>query len=168
MTTVASPYFVDTNVLVYATIGAAPFHLEARAALDEVRRTGHELWISRQILREYIVTVTRQQTYMNPVPLPVVRADIVRFEADFRIAEDSSAVTVQLLGLLSAANCAGKQVHDANIVATMLAHDIYNLITHNTADFTRFSPWINVHPLVPPPPAPPSPPTVPPPPPGIP
>ena len=33
----------------------------------------------------------------------------------------------------------GKQVHDANIVATMLAHGETRLLTFNQADFRRFA-----------------------------
>ena len=33
---------------------------------------------------------------------------------------------------------AGKQVHDANIVATMLAHGERRLLTSNAKDFRRF------------------------------
>ncbi len=33
----------------------------------------------------------------------------------------------------------GKQVHDANIAATMLAHGITRLLTFNVADFQRFA-----------------------------
>ena len=32
----------------------------------------------------------------------------------------------------------GKQVHDANIVATMLAHGERRLLTLNTGDFRRY------------------------------
>ncbi|MEH2170887.1 MAG: hypothetical protein V7K41_30400 [Nostoc sp.] len=41
----------------------------------------------------------------------------------------------------------GKQVHDANIVATMLVYGIPQLLTHNTSDFARFSGLITVLPL---------------------
>jgi predicted nucleic acid-binding protein len=41
----------------------------------------------------------------------------------------------------------GKQVHDANIVATMQAHGIRQLLTGNVADFNRFSALIRVLPL---------------------
>jgi len=51
--------------------------------------------------------------------------------------------------LLAAIPCGGKQVHDANIVATMLVHGVPNLLTHNAADFKRFSHLIAVLPLVP-------------------
>ena len=32
----------------------------------------------------------------------------------------------------------GKKIHDANIVATMLAYGIPAILTHNTNDFERF------------------------------
>lgn len=32
----------------------------------------------------------------------------------------------------------GKNIHDANIVAVMLAHNITRLATYNRADFQRF------------------------------
>ena len=43
----------------------------------------------------------------------------------------------------------GKQVHDANIVATMQAYGVNRLLTDNTADYVRFSGLITVIPLVP-------------------
>lgn len=36
----------------------------------------------------------------------------------------------------------GKQVHDANLVATMHAYGIDHLLTLNAADFRRFEPRI--------------------------
>ena len=38
----------------------------------------------------------------------------------------------------------GKQVHDANIAAAMLAHGESRLLTFNAADFRRFAPLIEV------------------------
>ena len=34
--------------------------------------------------------------------------------------------------------CGGKQVHDANVVATMLAHGAGTVVTMNVEDFARF------------------------------
>jgi predicted nucleic acid-binding protein len=58
---------------------------------------------------------------------------------------------VRLLALISSIAVAGRQIHDANIVATMQAHGIGRLLTHNTADFARFAAIITVEPLVMPP-----------------
>jgi len=38
----------------------------------------------------------------------------------------------------------GRQVHDANIVATMQVYGITHLLTHNTDDFARFAHLITV------------------------
>lgn len=46
--------------------------------------------------------------------------------------------THRLLALLDEIDCGGKQVHDTNIVATMLVHGVDTLATVNTDDFTRF------------------------------
>jgi hypothetical protein len=41
----------------------------------------------------------------------------------------------------------GKQIHDANIVATMIAYRIEYLLTHNVVDFERFTSLIHILPL---------------------
>jgi len=38
----------------------------------------------------------------------------------------------------------GRQVHDANVVATMLEHGIRRLLTFNAADFRRFARIIDI------------------------
>ncbi|WP_148650020.1 type II toxin-antitoxin system VapC family toxin [Nostoc sp. NIES-3756] len=56
-------------------------------------------------------------------------------------------MTERLLTLMAEIPSGGKQVHDANIVATMLVYGIPQLFTHNTTDFARFSELITVLPL---------------------
>lgn len=46
--------------------------------------------------------------------------------------------------LLEHIPCGGKQIHDANIVATMLAFDIRQLVTYNISDFQRFAGFLAV------------------------
>ncbi|MCP3668304.1 MAG: type II toxin-antitoxin system VapC family toxin [Gammaproteobacteria bacterium] len=60
------------------------------------------------------------------------------------MADDTTAVTEQLIGLLRDHKIGGKQVHDANIVATMQAYDIPCLLTHNIKDFERFGEVIKI------------------------
>jgi predicted nucleic acid-binding protein len=141
--------FVDANVLVFAAAATAPLHAAARAALDALDQAGAEVWTSRQVLREYLAAMTRPQPFAGPVPVAAALADVNRFLNQFRIAEDGPAVFAQLLVLLAAVSWGGKQVHDANIVATMRAHGIPSLLTHNTADFARYTGYIAVVPLTP-------------------
>lgn len=57
--------FVDTNILIRATLQSAPFHHQARSMILNLWDQDVELWISRQVLREYIANVTRPQTYIK-------------------------------------------------------------------------------------------------------
>lgn len=147
--TAVDPVFVDTNVLIYHQIASSPFHAAARNQLRDLSAAGHPLWGSRQILREYLAAMSRPGTVKPPLPITALIADVRTFQSRFLIAEDGPAVTAHLLSLLASAPCAGKQVHDANIVATMLAYGIQRLLTHNMADFSRFAAVITVSPLVP-------------------
>ena len=144
MTTAAEPVFVDTNVLVYANVPTTPPHSRVVAALKGVEAAGANLWVSRQILREYLATLSRPQSFTAPVPIPLVAADVVRMQVEFLVAEDGPLVTANLLALLRSTPCGGKQVHEANIVATMQAHGLRRLLTHNVGDFARFGGIVNV------------------------
>ncbi len=62
----AAPLFVDTNVLIYANVAMAPFHGAALKSLQDAYQTGRPLWISRQVLREFIAARTRPQTFAEP------------------------------------------------------------------------------------------------------
>lgn len=58
----ASAVFLDTNTLVYATVAESPFHLPALTAVQSLEQISTTLWVSRQILREYLSTLSRSQT----------------------------------------------------------------------------------------------------------
>ena len=51
------------------------------------------------------------------------------------------------MSLMETTEFGGKQVHDANIVATMLVHDVPLLLTNNVSDFKRFADSVTVLPL---------------------
>ena len=140
--------FLDTNVLIYANVASAPWHQIAIATLQELSDNGTLLWISRQVLREFIATLTRPQTFNMPQPIEVVIKRTRFLQETFLIADDDALVTAKLLELLEQIPIGGRQIHDANIVATMLTTGIPNLLTHNVKDFTRFNSLINITPLV--------------------
>ncbi|MBI4493415.1 MAG: type II toxin-antitoxin system VapC family toxin [Chloroflexi bacterium] len=139
--------FLDTNVLVYASQAESPFHQAAQRAIQDLYDRRAELWISRQVLREYIAALTRPGAFTDPEQVATLIADVRRFQSRFLVAEDNREVTERLLALLERIRVGGKHVHDANIVATMQAHGIRRLLTNNPADFARFSHLITVVPL---------------------
>ena len=70
--------------------------------------------------------------------------DAAVFERRFTVLKDGQLVWDQLMDLSRLYSFGGRQVHDANVVATMLAHDERRLLTFNEADFRRFTPLIEV------------------------
>jgi predicted nucleic acid-binding protein len=139
--------FVDTNVLVFAASSTAPLHQRASEELRRRGESGQELWISRQVLREYLATLSRPQTFAKPRQARELVSDIRYFISHFQLAEEGPAVTEKLLELIESVEVGGRQIHDANIVATMLANGIPALLTHNVADFVRFGDLIQAIPL---------------------
>lgn len=144
---VGSTLFLDTNVLVYANVVETPLHSVALQAIATHYQAGADLWISRQIMREFIATLTRPQNYANPQPVSTIITRIQDFQQLFNVAEDNADVTAHLLTLLQQIPTGGKQVHDANIVATMQTYGITHILTHNVKDFVRFQPLITIVPL---------------------
>ena len=72
------------------------------------------------------------------------RQDVERLAATFQMLEDGPLVTEALVALCRDVPVAGRQIHDANIVATMLVHGVRQLATFNVADFRRYGDRIEV------------------------
>ena len=147
MTMDAERIFVDTNVLVYANLAEAPLHESALVALKQWRESGTEQWISPQVLREYMALRTRPQVFAEAADRKLLIERVRYFQGHFRVAHETPRVVEKLLMLVQQVEVGGKQIHDANIVATMLAQNITHLLTHNVADFRRFDVFITVVPL---------------------
>jgi len=134
---------VDTNVLVHSSVTASPDHARARAALVRLRSQGPAT-ITRQILREFLSVTTRPQPWANAATLAEATRNTDGFLRRFVVLEDGPRVWDELMALTRSFVFGGKQVHDANIVATMLAHGETRLLTFNEADFRRFGSLIEV------------------------
>lgn len=139
--------FVDTNILVYANQVRSPFHDAALARLAGLTERELQPCLSAQILREFYGALTRTQT-AGPAFEPRVAAERLRSFSDvFDVLQDGPQVLDRLVGLAVTYRVSGKQIHDANIVATMSVHAIGRLLTANPADFRRFADIIDIEPL---------------------
>jgi predicted nucleic acid-binding protein len=131
---------LDTNVLLSASDAARAAYPRARAVLDEWPGQGTTLYASGQILREYLSVATRPAEYNG---LGLAQTDAVgnvRALADrVHLLAENDKVHARLLALLDEIDCTGKQVHDANVVATSLVHGVDAVLTLNTDDFARFA-----------------------------
>ncbi len=132
---------VDTNALVSAFITSAPDHDRAYAWF---RQNAVSLAITRQIMREYVAVPTRPQHWAGPSQVHQVIVQLESLVRPMEILEDGPAVWAELTRLSRQFVFGGKQVHDANIVATMLAHGETRLLTFNVRDFRRFDTLIEI------------------------
>ena len=130
--------FIDTNVFVNSRIPNAPGHEIATQRLTRAIQSDEPLRISRQILREYLSVVTRPQPWSAGIARDEALEDVNKLSAGFEILEDGPMVTASLVALIREVPIGGSQVHDANIVATMLVHGERRLLTLNTANFRRY------------------------------
>ncbi len=136
--------FLDTNLFIPARFDAAPAHAVARAALNRAERSGEVLRISRQVMREYLAAATRPQAWSAPLPMARALSDLSWMEETYEVLEDGPQVMDLLARLCRDIPMGGKQVHDANIVATMLAYGERRLLTFNVRDFRRFAAHIEI------------------------
>ncbi len=130
---------LDTNVFLAATDEGRAEHGQALAIVNDWPARGTALYASGQIMREYLAVATRPAD-KNGLGLAVADAlaNVRAFRGRTTLLAEDSKVADRLLALVEDIACGGKQIHDANVVATMLVHGIGTIVTINTGDFTRF------------------------------
>ena len=119
---------------------------ESRRLIERLEEQDCELWISRQVLREFFAVVSRPNVLATQATQAEIQTVLRSLERRYCLAEENSLVTEQLFLLLDQVSVGGRQIHDANIVATMLAFDIRRLATYNVSDFRRFGALIELLP----------------------
>jgi predicted nucleic acid-binding protein len=92
--------FLDTNILLRATIIQFPNYLTIKPMVDQYIAQGAELWISGQVIREYFNQVTRPQSFMQPMTAAQIDAQYTKLRAVFKIAHENEAVIEQFVKLL--------------------------------------------------------------------
>ncbi|MCI0348405.1 MAG: PIN domain-containing protein [Acidobacteriales bacterium] len=144
----ADSLLLDTNVLVYAASPTSSFHSQAIAALVAHRLRGQELWISTQIIREFL-SVMCNPNLTKPSLTPEQAAVAVRYLLRrFSVAEDTHHVSRALSRLITQLPAGARRIHDGNIVATCQVHGIPAILTHNPQDSAPFSNAVRIEPLV--------------------
>jgi hypothetical protein len=100
---------------------------------------------STQVFREYLVVATRPvEVNGMGLGLDEALANLSVFRGRMRLLLENEQAWDRLRTLLSKYGCLGKQIHDANLVATSLASGIARLVTANVEDFRRFKPEIEI------------------------
>lgn len=129
---------VDTNVLIYATVDAAPLCDEARTWMANLQRQNVTLCVTPQICREYLVVLTGDPVFERDFT-PAEALDVLaQLRQSLRTLFPSEEAFDELLRLIRRYEVAGKRIHDANIVAAMGTKEIAHLATYNRQDFAQF------------------------------
>jgi predicted nucleic acid-binding protein len=133
-------FLIDTNVLIRLEDSLDPSHVEAMAAVERLKRDGHDCQIVPQNLYEFWVVATRPLEN-NGLGLDAAKAEdaIREWMSFFRLRLDERGIFRNWFQLVAAYQVRGKTGHDARLVAAMQRHGLTNLLTFNGPDFVRFS-----------------------------
>ncbi|HET6381798.1 MAG TPA: PIN domain-containing protein [Armatimonadota bacterium] len=148
------PYLVDTNLLLRRAQPHHPLNAVVRKATEYLRDQGEQLYITPQNLVEYWNVATRPEN-LNGLGMSPIEAgqEVDRLEIFFGLLPETPEIYPRWRELVRHHAVSGRQVHDARLVACMLVHDVFRLLSFNFSDFTRYSEITVVDPaLVAPPP----------------
>jgi predicted nucleic acid-binding protein len=140
MMTESKKIFLDTNVLIYQTF--EDFDREKHEivcrVLEELSENNYKIYISSQILREYFSISTNSKFFGKPLEVEEALSKIEEFCNNFEVVYDSALSISKLKQIVSKYRIRKKNIHDANIVAAMMANQIDEIFTLNTRDFSRY------------------------------
>ena len=74
------------------------------------------------------------------------QSEITQILVQFPLLEENSEIFKYWLNIVNLNQIKGKRVHDARLVAVMLAHKITHLLTFNPQDFDKIADIVVVHP----------------------
>jgi predicted nucleic acid-binding protein len=142
------PWLPDTGILLRAAHRPDPLQPAAWGAVRILRLRGEVLCYTLQTLAEFWNVCTRPVTARGGFGLAVAETDrrVRVIERSMTFLPDTPAVRDQWRQLVASRAIAGVQVHDARLVAAMLAHGVTHLLTFNVADFRRYPEIMAVHP----------------------
>lgn len=138
---------VDTNILLRLLNPTDPEYATVRSAVDALVTRGDQLCFVSQNLAEFWNVCTRPAD-KNGLGLTGAETDARAklIESKFLLLPETDRVHAEWRRLVVACSVAGVQVHDARLVAAMLAHGVPQLLTLNDRDFGRYSGISAVHP----------------------
>lgn len=130
----------DTNILLRFVQPDHPHHARAVEALRTRTLAGDEFVVVPQNLVEFWTVATRPTgdngLGMTPRETKEHVEDVLRA---FTFLPDTVGSFARWFDLVDRYEVKGKLMHDARLVATMLANDVARILTFNGAHFARFA-----------------------------
>ncbi|MEN3001479.1 MAG: type II toxin-antitoxin system VapC family toxin [Armatimonadota bacterium] len=136
---------IDTNVVLRLANSNDLLHTRAVEAVRKLREQQLVPCISPQVVAEFWNVATRPQSAngLGWSPQDVLNYVFELLESVALLHDTANGFYLWLF-LVAILGVQGKQVHDARLVATMLAHGVQHLLTFNAQDFARYTPLITV------------------------
>jgi predicted nucleic acid-binding protein len=134
-------YIVDTNVLLRFAQRTDSQNSLVRSVIARLQFDGHQLLTTVQNCTEFWNVATRP-TESNGFGITISECDesLRQIENIFTVVPSSTTVYNTWRSLVTNFNVSGVKVHDAHLVAIMLAHGVERILTFNDQDFRRFEP----------------------------
>ncbi len=111
----ADPVFIDTNVLVAASVSAHPSHGVASAYLARLEAGGVPACISGQVCREFLVVLTRQPVEGRAFSTDEALAALGTWLSACVVLEENEAVLTELLELVRRHDVKGKRARSPEL-----------------------------------------------------
>jgi predicted nucleic acid-binding protein len=130
---------VDTNILLRISQPDTTHATIAERALDALRIRNEELRITSQNLVEFWAVATRSLTE-NGLGFTVEQAmaQMLALKQLFILLPEAPLQS-EWERLVTSYRVAGKNSHDARLVAAMMVHGTRSILTFNVQDFTRYA-----------------------------
>ena len=130
---------IDTNILLRSADPMHPMNQVAVEAVEQLRQRGDTPCLVPQNLVEFRAVCTRPLA-VNGLGMDQqrIQGEIARLKSLFLIFDEVPAIFAEWERLVDTFGSAGKQNHDARIVAAMNVHGIPLILTFNKSDFIRY------------------------------
>ena len=132
-------YLIDTNVVLRRADADSIDNAACADAVVTLLEADHDLCVCAQILIEFWAVSTRPKDVNG---LGMTSAVVSQLTTDLRktftCLPEPPDMADRWQAVADKHSVAGKQAHDARIVAIMNAHGISRILTLNTSDFARY------------------------------
>jgi toxin-antitoxin system PIN domain toxin len=140
---------VDTNILVYAHRGDAPWHGAAATVIARLASSPSPWAIPWPCIHEFVAVVTHSRIFQPPTPLELACEQIVAWleSPSLVLLAEDEGYWPEFRATVVASKVSGPRIHDARIAALCARHGVTELWSADR-DFSRFASLVVFNPLL--------------------
>jgi predicted nucleic acid-binding protein len=143
----SEPLFVDTGVWLHALRDVSPLHQLARERLLNASLDHSALCTSTQVARELCAALLESDPLASAVSPRSAANAAAAISKNCHMLGENPRTLEECLHLVRACAVPPQEIPRANIVATMLTHNVLRLLTAAPADYARYAELIQIVPL---------------------